>query len=75
MRYVVFGFFGASIGVAIGIVGGLLLPPLFYKFTNPEILKDGQWGMIYLASLPVGAGIGAPSGCLTGVFAASKIRK
>ena len=34
MRYVVFGFFGASIGVAIGIVGGLLLPPLFYSISR-----------------------------------------
>ncbi|MBW3638067.1 MAG: hypothetical protein KY445_16605, partial [Armatimonadetes bacterium] len=67
-------FLGASLGVVLGVVAGFVLPPLFYKLTNPEILQDGQWGMIYLASLPVGAGLGAFVGLLAGVWMAWRTR-
>jgi hypothetical protein len=55
------GFVG---GAACGGLSGLLLPPLYYQWANPQILRDAQWGMVYLASVPIGIGAGAIGGCV-----------
>lgn len=66
------GCFGLYIGAIMGFIAGFALPPVYYHLTKPEILNDGQWGMIYLATLPVGVVIGAIVGCITGVSLASR---
>jgi hypothetical protein len=60
------------IGATIGGICGFILPPIYYQLTNPEILNDGQWGLVYLAALPVGIVIGAVIGCVVGVMFANK---
>ena len=56
------------IGATIGGICGFILPPIYYQLTNPKILNDGQWGLIYLAALPVGIIIGAVVGCVVGIM-------
>lgn len=58
------GCFGAMLGGALGGVAGLVLPPVYYQLTNPRILQDGQWGIVYSLSLPAGAIFGAVLGAI-----------
>jgi len=60
------------IGATIGGICGFILPPIYYQLTNPEILNDGQWGLVYLAALPVGIVIGAVIGCIVGVMSVNR---
>ena len=48
------GFVRACIGASIGMFLGFALPILYIQLTNPAIFEDGQWGMIFLDSLPLG---------------------
>ncbi len=66
------GCSGLYIGSIIGGIAGFALPPIYYQLTKPEVLKDGQWGMVYLATLPMGMVIGASIGCALGVLLASR---
>lgn len=72
LPYMVFGFLGIVIGGVLGLVTGGVLPVVYYRLTNPAVLNDGQWGMIYLASLPIGLGSGAVLG---GVLACVVVRR
>ena len=63
---------GICIGAAIGGMCGVILPPVYYQLANPEILNDGQWGLVYLVTLPVGIIIGAIIGCIAEVMFASR---
>jgi len=72
--YSIGGFLGATLGAAIGGMSGFVLPEPYYKLTNPEILKDGQWGMIYLSTIPTGIVIGLILGLLVGLLVANKIK-
>ncbi|HEX8235064.1 MAG TPA: hypothetical protein VF600_03845 [Abditibacteriaceae bacterium] len=58
------GCTGFGLGGVVGGIGGFLLPPVYYQFTNPRILQDGQWGLVYLLSIPAGVIIGAIAGAL-----------
>ena len=64
-------FTGAAVGAILGGIAGFLLPPAYLELTNPRVLQDGQWGMVYLLTLPLGIVLGATIG---GVFAYLKRR-
>ncbi len=53
---------GLVVGGIVGGIGGIFLPGIYYSLVNPDVLKDGQFGLIYLLSLPMGALIGAVIG-------------
>lgn len=65
---VLYGRNGLCIGAAIGGICGFILPPVYYQLTDPVILNDGQWGLVYLVALPVGIIIGAVIGCVVGMM-------
>lgn len=67
-------FLGAILGTFIGGLGGFFLPVPYYQITNPEVLKDGQWGMIYFLSIPEGLVIGLVLGIVIGLIIAHKIK-
>jgi len=67
-----YGRTGICIGAAIGGMCGVILPPVYYQLTNPEILNDGQWGLVYLMALPVGIIVGAIIGCIVGMMFVSR---
>ncbi len=75
MLYVIFGFFGASIGAALGFVIGLLWPQWFFGLANPPTLEDGQWGDIIVGCYLNGFLIGALFGGVLGLFTAYKINQ
>ncbi len=63
---------GLYIGVALGaFFGAFTLSALqysYYVYFKPDILKDAQWAMIFLATIPIGSLIGAVLGAIAGVL-------
>ncbi len=72
--YFVGAFAGAILGASLGGLCGFVLPEVYYKVTNPDILNDGQWGMIYLLSVLGGVIIGSLLGIIAGLFVARRIK-
>ena len=64
---------GVVVGGILGSIGGIFLPGIYYSLMNPEVLKDGQYGLIYLLSLPMGALIGAVVGVIFLCFITAKM--
>ncbi len=64
---------GSLVGGVLGAIGGIFLPGIYYSLVNPNALQDGQFGLIYLASLPIGALIGAAAGIAFLCFITAKM--
>ena len=69
------GFLGAILGASLGSLCGFVLPEPYYKLTNPQILNDGQWGLIYLKVIPEGLLIGAVIGLTVGLVMSNKMSR
>lgn len=65
---------GATLGIFIGGLLGFVLPVAFYKLTNPQFLNDGQWGMVFLESIPIGVVVGLSVGLVAGLFVGHKVK-
>ena len=64
-----------GMGIARGIAGALLgaflvsmITDWYYRTTNPVMHSDGQYALIFLFTIPVGAVIGAIIGFVLGAF-------
>ena len=66
-------FIGVFVGAILGGIGGVFLPGIYYVLANPDVLNDGQFGLIYLASLPVGALVGAVAGAALLCFVTARM--
>lgn len=73
--YGIGGFLGAILGASIGSLCGFILPEPYYKLTNPQILNDGQWGMIYFKVIPEGLLIGCVIGLIAGLIVSNKMNR
>ncbi len=73
--YGIGSFIGVTVGAGFGAVCGFVSPAIYYKLTNQEVLKDGQWGMIYLKTVPESTTIGLIVGIAVGLIAASKLTR
>jgi hypothetical protein len=65
-------FLGSTWGAISGAFMLSLLQYLFYVYFKPDILKDGQWGMVFLATVPIGGLVGCVSGAITGFLISRK---
>jgi hypothetical protein len=67
---------GLFIGVTLGaFLGAFILSALqyfYYVYFKPDILKDAQWGMVFLATIPIGGIGGGILGALAGVLIARR---
>lgn len=64
---------GLVVGGIVGLIGGIFLPGIYYSLVNPDVLEDGQHGLIYLLSLPMGALVGAVVGVVFLCFITAKM--
>lgn len=62
----------ALVGAFLGAIALSLLTVLFYVLFEPEALKDGQFGMVFMATVPFGALLGGVSGAATALLAIAK---
>ena len=69
------GFLGAILGASLGALCGFVLPEPYYRLTNPQILSDGQWGLIYLKVIPEGLLIGSVIGLIVGLVVSNKMNR
>lgn len=54
---------GAALaGMVLGGLGFSALVALYYLLTDPTVRRDGQYGMIFMFTLPLGAAIGGALG-------------
>jgi ABC-type Fe3+ transport system permease subunit len=64
---------GLFIGVVIGTILGAFLLSFFqyqyYVYFTPDILKDGQFGMVFLNTAAIGGVSGGLIGAILGVIA------
>jgi len=66
-------FLGLFIGAVMGILLGAFLPSFFqyqyYAYFKPDILKDGQFGMMFLNTIAIGGVSGGLIGAILGIIA------
>ena len=61
---------GLVMGAFLGFLAGPLLLTagtcLYYFLFSPDFFKDGQWGLIFFATIPYGFLLGAILGAVAG---------
>ena len=62
----------AAAGATLGAIGLSLLTVLFYAIFARDALKDGQFGMVFMATVPFGAMLGAIAGATLALLALGK---
>jgi hypothetical protein len=45
-------------GAVLGILAGIFVPNAYFYVTDPRVFNDGQYGMIYMLTMPLGGMIG-----------------
>lgn len=68
----IFAFLGLIFGASLGAVFLSLLLYLYYVFFMPDILKDGQFALAFLVTVPLGAWVGEFLGIGVGLHCAEK---
>ena len=63
---------GFLAGAFLGIIASFVLTPIYLGKTQPRVLEDAQWGMVYTLTLPLGAVVGGILGCIIAISARCK---
>jgi hypothetical protein len=62
----------AAVGAVLGAIALSLLTLLFYVIFARDALKDGQFALVFMATIPFGAMLGAVAGATLSLLALAK---
>jgi hypothetical protein len=57
-KFLISIFIGIFLGSIVGATSLSVVVCLYYLLITPDVLKDGQWGMVFLNTISIGAILG-----------------